>query len=237
MNRLSISNGILCWIKPALGVRFCSTSLTNSNDQWQQRGKFGNKTIQRHESPPTKVYYAPEWQLDKTEADKEYDPLRAYGTTPEKWEYYNKIGDVSLPRIHPFLPKRMWNACQLVRRMNAKEACMQLNFKQNKASLILAEVIKEAMDRAKKEFHIENPEKMYVAEAFHIQSNIIKGRRRHARDNWTTIRYRYINLFVRLEEGEPPTYKEELRKQMAGRKCATTINIFVPEISNIPCRL
>jgi hypothetical protein len=48
---------------------------------------------------------------------------------------------------------------------------------------------------------------MFVAEAFPIQCKIIKGARRHAREHWHSMRYRYINLFVRLEEGEPPNYK------------------------------
>lgn len=63
---------------------------------------------------------------------------------------------------------------------------------------MLAEVIEEAMERAKKEFYITDPTNMFVAEAFPIQSEIIKGRRRHARDKWSKIRYRYIHLFVRF---------------------------------------
>lgn len=54
------------------------------------------------------------------------------------------------------------------------------------------------MQRAKDEFHIENPKNMFVAEAFSIQDKIIKGRKRHAKQRWTITRYRYVNLFVRL---------------------------------------
>lgn len=39
---------------------------------------------------------------------------------------------------------------------------------------------------------------MFVAEAFPIQSEIIKGLRRHAKEKWAKIRYRYIHLFVRF---------------------------------------
>lgn len=64
-------------------------------------------------------------------------------------------------------------------------------------TLILAEVIEEAMKRAKEEFCIPHPEEMYVAEAFPIQHKIIKGMKRHAHDRYTTHRYRYIHIFVR----------------------------------------
>ncbi|VDM79893.1 unnamed protein product [Strongylus vulgaris] len=144
--------------------------------------------------------------------------------TPEKWEYYNKVvwppnyivPETGLPKLREvfhcresihFSPKRMWQACQLVWRTNVDEAITQLNFQQMKSCTILAEVLSEAKERAEKEFHIEFPSDMYVADAFPIQSNIIKGARRHAHENWCTIRYRYINVFVRLEEGDPPPFR------------------------------
>ena len=43
-------------------------------------------------------------------------------------------------------------------------------------------------------------EKMFVAEAFAIQHQIIKSQRRHARENWNPIRHRYIHIFVRYVE-------------------------------------
>jgi len=192
---------------------------------WQIREKLAKPAIQRFEaSVPPKIYYAPEWELDQSDDDKIYNPLCKYGTTPEKWEYYNKVvwpinyvvPDTGLPKarevfhcresIH-FSPKRMWYACQLARRLNVVEALKQLRYKEIKGTLILAEVLEEAMTRAKKEFHIEEPENMFVAEAFPIQEKIIKGRRRHARERWCKIRYRYIHVFVRLEEGEGPDHK------------------------------
>uniref|UniRef100_A0A914R712 Large ribosomal subunit protein uL22m n=1 Tax=Parascaris equorum TaxID=6256 RepID=A0A914R712_PAREQ len=112
--------------------------------------------------------------------------------------------------IH-FSPKRMWFACQLVWRMNVDEAILQLKFQHTKACLILREVLEEAKMRAEKEFHVEFPSEMHVAEAFPIQSEIIKGARRHAHEIWHTIRYRYIHLFVRLEEGEGPGTKRRER--------------------------
>lgn len=96
----------------------------------------------------------------------------------------------------------MWPACQFVRGRNVDYAIQQLRYKQVKSCLILADIIEEAKERAKNEFSIAEPGKMFIAEAFAIQDKIIKGMRRHAKENWCTIRYRYINVFIRLEEGE-----------------------------------
>ncbi|RCN36295.1 hypothetical protein ANCCAN_17838 [Ancylostoma caninum] len=114
--------------------------------------------------------------------------------------------EVLSSKVH-FSPKRMWQACQLVWRTNVDEAITQLQFQQLKGCKILAEVLTEAKERATNEFHIEFPSDMYVADAFPVQSNIIKGARRHAHENWCTIRYRYIHIFVRLEEGAPPPFR------------------------------
>ncbi|EPB74595.1 REX1 DNA Repair [Ancylostoma ceylanicum] len=164
-----------------------------SKEAWERRLELRKPKLQRDEVLSAKVYYAPEWELDKKpNKDAGFpDPLKNYGITPEKWEYYNKVH---------FSPKRMWQACQLVWRTNVDEAITQLQFQQLKSCKILAEVLTEAKERATNEFHIEFPSDMYVADAFPVQSNIIKGARRHAHENWCTIRYRYIHIFVRLEE-------------------------------------
>ena len=59
-------------------------------------------------------------------------------------------------------------------------------------------MLEEAKERAKKEFHIENTDNMFVAEAFPRQEKIIRGKKRHAHDRWTEVRHRYIHLFVRF---------------------------------------
>lgn len=41
-------------------------------------------------------------------------------------------------------------------------------------------------------------------EAFPLQSLIIKGVRRHARARYGIVKYRYSDIFLRLEEGKPP---------------------------------
>ncbi|VDO21424.1 unnamed protein product [Haemonchus placei] len=177
--------------------------------------------LQRDEVLSSKVYYAPEWDLDKKPSkDADYpNPLKNYGVTPEKWEYYNKVvwpphyvvPEIGLPKSREVFhcrESRMWQACQLVWQTNVDEAITQLNFQQLKSCKILAEVLTEAKDRAANEFHIEFPSDMFVAEAFPVQCQIIKGARRHAHENWCTIRYRYINIFVRLQEGTPPGFKQ-----------------------------
>ncbi|CAJ0582692.1 unnamed protein product, partial [Mesorhabditis spiculigera] len=196
-------------------------------ENWRKRAALRQPTLQCDERPTPRLFYAPEWELDKrhSQLDGEPDPLREYGVTPEKWEYYNKVvwspnyvvNETGLPKapevfhsrqsIH-FSPKRMWQACQLVWTMNVDDAILQLKLQQRKGCLILAEVLEEAKKRAAEEFHIEYPSEMHVAEAFPVQSNIIKGARRHARENWHTVRHRYIHLFVRLEAGEGPAFRK-----------------------------
>ncbi|WKX99627.1 hypothetical protein Q1695_014480 [Nippostrongylus brasiliensis] len=207
-----------------------ASSAGESKQAWQQRYQLRTPKLQRDEVLSAKVYYAPEWDLDKKpNKDAGYpDPLKGYGMTPEKWEYYNKVvwpphyvvPETGLPKLREvyhcresvhFSPKRMWQACQLAWRLNVDEAITQLNFQQLKNCKILAEVLTEAKERAVNEFHIEFPSDMYVADAFPIQSQIIKGARRHAHENWCTIRYRYINIFVRLEEGSPPEHKQRTK--------------------------
>jgi len=175
--------------------------------------------LQRDEALPVKAYYAPEWEIDE-----EKDPTKDFGMTPEKWEYYNKVvwppnyvfPETGLPKPREVFhcrqsihcsPKRMWKACQFLLKMNVDDALVQLEFQHFRASKILEEVLKEAKNRAHNEFHIEFPGEMHIAEAFPIQEKIIKGFRIHAKYRICKIRYRYINVFVRLEEGDGPGYK------------------------------
>ncbi|KIH62537.1 hypothetical protein ANCDUO_07180 [Ancylostoma duodenale] len=158
-----------------------------SKEAWERRLELRKPKLQRDEVLSSKVYYAPEWELDKKpNKDAGFpDPLRNYGVTPEKWEYYNKVvwppnyvvPETGLPKLREvfhcresvhFSPKRMWQACQLVWRTNVDEAITQLQFQQLKGCKILAEVLTEAKERATNEFHIEFPSDMYVADAFPV---------------------------------------------------------------------
>ncbi|KAF7632815.1 hypothetical protein Mgra_00007804 [Meloidogyne graminicola] len=185
--------------------------------------------IQRFEKPTPKIYYAPQWRLDKSgqrdENIEKYSPMNNYGVTPDKWEYLNKVvwppnhvvPETGEPKprevfhvkesIH-IHPKKIFPSCYFAQNMIASEAIKQLRHKQTKPTLLLAETIEEAVEKASDEFKIENPlERMFVAEAFGIQCKIIKSLRRHAKGQWNILRHRYINLHVRLEEGEPPKFK------------------------------
>lgn len=68
----------------------------SSAEIWRRRERLSRPTIQRDEQLPSKVYYAPEW----TGSHRNYDvmlereklsPLKDRRTTPDKWEYYNKV--------------------------------------------------------------------------------------------------------------------------------------------------
>uniref|UniRef100_A0A7I5E973 39S ribosomal protein L22, mitochondrial n=1 Tax=Haemonchus contortus TaxID=6289 RepID=A0A7I5E973_HAECO len=180
---------------PQIADGLASTSAaseTKKNDPLQLR----KPKLQRDEVLSSKVYYAPEWDLDKKpNKDADYpNPLKNYGVTPEKWEYYNKV---------------VWPPHYVVPEIGLPKSREVFHCRESqlKSCKILAEVLTEAKDRAANEFHIEFPSDMFVAEAFPVQCQIIKGARRHAHENWCTIRYRYINIFVRLQEGTPPGFK------------------------------
>uniref|UniRef100_A0A1I8C2M1 39S ribosomal protein L22, mitochondrial n=1 Tax=Meloidogyne hapla TaxID=6305 RepID=A0A1I8C2M1_MELHA len=152
----------------------------------------GYAPIQRFDKPTPKIYYAPEWRLDKSGLRngkvEKYSPMNNYGVTPDKWEYLNKV---------------VWPPNYVVPETGKPKAREVFH-----PTLLLAETIEEAVERASDEFKIENPlEGMFVAEAFAVQCKIDKSARRHARGQWHLLRHRYINIFVRLEEGEPPTFK------------------------------
>lgn len=67
----------------------------------------------------------------------------------------------------------------------------------------MAEVVEEAAERAKNQFKIEKPlENMFVAEAFAIQSKIIKGAKRHAhsvRSNLFIVKFHFsVGVFFAI---------------------------------------
>ncbi|KAK6042466.1 hypothetical protein COOONC_20029 [Cooperia oncophora] len=166
-----------------------STSTTpDAKEVWNRRVQLRKPILQRDEVISPKVYYAPEWELDKK-------PNKANSADAILTRYYYVLGlvfwpphyivpETGLPKarevfhcresVH-FSPKRMWQACQLIWRTNVDEAITQLNFQQIKSCKILAEVLTEAKERAVNEFHIEFPSDMFVADAFPIQCQIVKG--------------------------------------------------------------
>uniref|UniRef100_A0A914HXD9 Large ribosomal subunit protein uL22m n=1 Tax=Globodera rostochiensis TaxID=31243 RepID=A0A914HXD9_GLORO len=156
--------------------------------------------------------------------DEKYSPMYNYGVTPEKWEYMNKViwppnyvvPETGKPKSREVFhciesihtpTKKMFTVCHFALNMVVDDALKQLRNHQTKPPFLLADIIEEAKTRAKKEFFIEEPGKMFVAEIFPLQCKIVKGARRHAHERWHTLKYRYINLFVRLQEGDPPKFK------------------------------
>uniref|UniRef100_A0A0K0ERR6 Large ribosomal subunit protein uL22m n=1 Tax=Strongyloides stercoralis TaxID=6248 RepID=A0A0K0ERR6_STRER len=230
LTRRLVSNCINFIAKCSTEVPSTGSIELSNNEIWKRRSELRTPKIQRDEVISPKVYYSPEWVLEKDPEDemKEITPMNKYGMTPQKWEFYNKtiwppgyiVPETGLPKskevfhcreqIH-FSPKRMWQACQFIVTMNIDEAILQLELKKIKGCLILSEVLREAKKRASEEFSVEFPSDMHVAEAFPIQSNIIYGARRIRGGNVTRIRYRYIDLYVRLEEGKGPDFKSRLK--------------------------
>lgn len=59
---------------------------------WKLRDSLSVPKIQRFEKPRTNNYaYAPEWQINQSKQFEKFNPLEKNLTTPEKWEYYNKV--------------------------------------------------------------------------------------------------------------------------------------------------
>lgn len=60
---------------------------------WKRRQQFSTPGIQRFEKPEPKIYYAPEWKHKDVIPfmDEQYNPRKNCLTTPEKWEYQNKV--------------------------------------------------------------------------------------------------------------------------------------------------
>lgn len=200
-------------------------------EQWSRRFALRAPKIQRFETIKPKLYYAPEWNLGENpdKDEKKPHPLFKYGTTPEKWEYYNKVvwppnfvvPETGLRKRREVYhckqsvhcsPKKMWTACNLVRRRNVDDALLQLEHAFTRSAAILHETLTEAKKRAGEEFYVEFPSDMHVAEAFAIQCNIVKSSRRHAHEVWHNLKHRYIHVYVRLEEGESPGLPDDTKR-------------------------
>ena len=103
----------------------------------------------------------------------------------------------------------------MLRGLSIEEALKQLSFPTKispKGCVIAKEVLEEAQEKAMKEHNFEFATNMWVAEAFTNQAQIVKSMRRHARMRFGIIKHRYINFYVRLEEGKPPKHYEEWKQ-------------------------
>jgi len=137
------------------------------------------------------------------------------GSKELMWPAYNE-------RIHPptgeyrpayicyvrdnirYSPKKFWGVANFVKGLSVDEAIKQLSFLNLKGALIAKEVIEEAVEVAVKEHNVEFRSNLWIAESFATKAMVIKGYRRHARQRFGEVRYKYMHYFVRLEEGPPP---------------------------------
>ena len=60
-----------------------------------------------------------------------------------------------------------------------------------------------------------------------FEMGVFAGARRHAHENWNTIRYRYIHLYVRLEEGGGPGYKVRRTRRFKSTYIHTYIHTYI----------
>jgi len=115
--------------------------------------------------------------------------------------------------------EKMWYIAVLTRGKTITEALKQLEFVNLKGARVMEEILLEAQEMALKEHHFQYKTDMWVAEALTERAKIIKGYRRHrlGRD-LGTVKYRYTNVFVRLEEGQPPEHYEEYAAGLTPRQ-------------------
>uniref|UniRef100_A0A0K2TAG7 Large ribosomal subunit protein uL22m n=1 Tax=Lepeophtheirus salmonis TaxID=72036 RepID=A0A0K2TAG7_LEPSM len=103
-------------------------------------------------------------------------------------------------------PKRMWYYASFVRGLTVDEALKQLSFIDRKGAHIIREVIEEAVELAVAEHDVEYRTNLWIAESLSDVCDRIKGYRRHARMRFGIVEYKYVNYYVRLEEGRPPKH-------------------------------
>ncbi|EFO23337.2 hypothetical protein LOAG_05144 [Loa loa] len=140
-------------------------------EAWKRRIQLRQPKLQLDEQVRPKLYYAPEWDLEKRHDGEEGESHPMIGQdvmTPEKWNYYNKVvwppnyvsPETGLPLLRQVYycresvhcsPKRMFMACHLVWRLNVDEALEQLRLQRKKACTILRQALIEA-----KRKHLQN---------------------------------------------------------------------------------
>jgi len=115
-----------------------------------------------------------------------------------------------------YSPEKMWYVAAFCRGKTIDEAFKQLEFMNVKGARIMTDVLKEAREMALTEHHFEYSSDMWVAEALTERSKIIHTIRRHkAGRGLGDVKYRYCNIFVRLEEGKPPKHYHEYARDMS----------------------
>ncbi|OUC45875.1 arginine--tRNA ligase [Trichinella nativa] len=185
------------------------------------------------QQPPIRLkheFVAPEWDLTR----------KTNGISIDEWQYYDnviwpphcesKVGEVFHYRENVrYSAKRMWYVCQMIQGLRIDDALLQLHHTPRKGATIMKEILLEAQEKASSEHCIEQKANLWIAEAFARNSLIVKGVRRHALERWGIVKYRYSNVFVRLQEGDPPQQVTRFPKKLCGWK---TVEKYMEEIRN-----
>ncbi|XP_066586107.1 large ribosomal subunit protein uL22m [Prorops nasuta] len=134
-----------------------------------------------------------------------------------------------------YSPKKLWYIASFIRGMTVDEAIKQLSFMPQKGAAFIKDAILEAQELAVQEHNVEFRSNLWVAESNALKGLVVHGIRRHAKGRPGRVSYRYVNYFIRLEEGKPPEHyylpypktQEELledwMKQMRMRKIPNTL--------------
>jgi len=184
---------------------------------------------QNHEiptPPPTFNHYNPEVNPGEGKEHKWETVPGAEGDTYE-WPIYNKRVYAPDGTYRPafvthmranikYSPEKMWYVVTFMRGLTVDEAAKQLQFTWVKGARVMEEVLEEARQMALRDHHFEFRSNMWVAEALCDQSKIIKSMRRHTGPRGCgTIKHRYCNVYLRLEEGKPPKHRNAFNRVMA----------------------
>jgi large subunit ribosomal protein L22 len=90
--------------------------------------------------------------------------------------------------------------------MSVDEALKQLSFYERKGSAVVKEVIQEAQEMAVRDHNVEYKSNLWIEDSFVRRAKTVYGLRRHAKQRYGRIHYRYTHYFLRLREGRPPKY-------------------------------
>ncbi|KAK3719794.1 hypothetical protein RRG08_040096 [Elysia crispata] len=169
-------------------------------------------TASFHSTPKCHLYRNTEFEDEKPKK------IGKVNLVPPNWLKYN---DVVYPPTEPGEPerpaeichsrfqikygtKKMWYLAQMIRGMSIDEAIKQLSFHKKKGAAHIKETLEEAQEIAVAEHNVEFKSNLWVCDSFVTKGIVVKGLRRHARQRYGMIHYRYTNYFVRLREGRPP---------------------------------
>jgi len=139
---------------------------------------------------------------------------------PQEWPRYNEIvypprqpGEPRRPAevVHfraniKYSQKKLWYIACMIRGMSVDEALKQLSFYNRKGAAVAKEVIQEAQEMAVRDHNVEYKSNLWIEDSFVRKAKTVYGFRRHARQRYCRIHYRYSHYLVRLREGRPPKH-------------------------------